>query len=128
MFKLGANTQLPPPIAFTPPTLNPPPSSASAEQIALGQNSYQDSCIICHGDVGNSGGIFRRGLFPELALSPALASPELFAAIVLEGARAQNGMASFAEIISAQDAEDIRAYLIERANITKQAQQLQQQR
>ncbi len=128
VFKLGANTQLPPPIAFTPPTLNPPPSSASAEQIALGQNSYQDSCIICHGDVGNSGGIFRRGLFPELALSPALASPELFAAIVLEGARAQNGMASFAEIISAQDAEDIRAYLIERANITKQAQQLQQQR
>jgi len=128
VFKLGANTQLPPSIAFTPPTLNPPPSSASAEQIALGQNSYQDSCIICHGDVGNSGGVFRRGLFPELALSPALASPELFAAIVLEGARAQNGMASFAEIISAQDAEDIRAYLIERANITKQAQQLQQQR
>ncbi|MES2626197.1 MAG: PQQ-dependent dehydrogenase, methanol/ethanol family [Pseudomonadota bacterium] len=123
VFKQGANEQLPPPIEFTQPVLDPPPSVASAEQITRGQNAYQDNCIICHGDVGNSGGIFRRGLFPELALSAALGSPELFSAIVLDGVRAQNGMVSFAEIISADDAEDIRAYLIERANITKAAQQ-----
>jgi alcohol dehydrogenase (cytochrome c)/quinohemoprotein ethanol dehydrogenase len=126
VFKQGANEQLPPPIEFSLPELNPPPSIASAEQITRGQNAYQDNCIICHGDVGNSGGIFRRGLFPELALSSALGSPELFSAIVLDGVRAQNGMVSFANIITPDDAEDIRAYLIERANITKAAQQARQ--
>jgi PQQ-dependent dehydrogenase (methanol/ethanol family) len=127
VFKLGASGQLPPPIEFTAPELNPPPSVASAEQIARGQNVYQDNCIICHGDVGNSGGIFRRGLFPELALSPALASSDLFSAIVMDGVRSQNGMVSFAAIITPDAAEDIRAYLIERANITKAAQQQRQQ-
>lgn len=121
VFELGATEQLPPPIQFTMPELNPPPSVAEAAQIARGENTYQDNCIICHGDVGNSGGIFRRGLFPELALSSALGSPELFSAIVIDGVRAQNGMVSFANIITPQDAEDIRAYLIERANITLQA-------
>jgi quinohemoprotein ethanol dehydrogenase len=116
VFKLGATEQLPPPIDYTPPALNPPPSTASAEQIARGEKLYTDNCWICHSDVGNAGGLLRRGLFPELAVSAALGSPELFSAIVRDGIRAGNGMASFAEILSAEDAEDLRAYLIDRAN------------
>jgi quinohemoprotein ethanol dehydrogenase len=126
VFKLGADVQLPPPQEFTAPTLNPPPSTASAEQIARGEAYYQDNCWICHSDVGNAGGLLRRGLFPELAVSPALASPELFAAIVLDGVRAQNGMVSFAQILTPEAAEDVRAYLIDRANATLQQQQQQQ--
>jgi quinohemoprotein ethanol dehydrogenase len=76
--------------------------------------------------VGNAGGLLRRGLFPELAVSPALASPELFASIVLDGVRSQNGMVSFANILTPETAEDVRAYLIERANVTLQAQQAAQ--
>src|SRR5690606_20413297 len=116
VFKLGATQELPPPIEYTPPALNPPPSTASAEQIARGEELYIDNCWICHSDVGNAGGMLRRGLFPELAVSPALASPELFSAIVRDGIRAQNGMVSFADIVSEQGAEDLRAYLIDRAN------------
>jgi quinohemoprotein ethanol dehydrogenase len=123
VFKLGATTQLPPPIEFTAPTLNPPPSTASPEQIARGEDLYLDNCWICHSDVGNAGGLLRRGLFPELAVSPALASPELFASIVLEGVRSQNGMVSFANVLTPETAEDVRAYLIERANVALQAQQ-----
>jgi len=123
VFKLGANLQLPPALEFTMPQLNPPPSIASVQQIALGEKSYQDNCIICHGDVGNAGGIFRRGLFPELALSSALASPELFSAIVLDGVRSANGMVSFADIITVEQSEAIRGYLIEQANRTLQARQ-----
>jgi quinohemoprotein ethanol dehydrogenase len=126
VFRLGANTQLPPPIEFTAPTLNPPPSTAPPEQIARGENFYQDSCWICHGDVGNAGGPLRRGLFPELALSPALGSPELFASIVIDGVRTQNGMVSFANVLSREDAEDVRSYLIERANVALAAQQARQ--
>ena len=103
--------------------MNPPPSTASPEQIARGEDFYLDNCWICHSDVGNAGGLLRRGLFPELAVSPALASPELFAAVVLEGVRAQNGMVSFANILTPEGAEDVRAYLIERANVALQQQQ-----
>ncbi|MGV3590933.1 MAG: PQQ-dependent dehydrogenase, methanol/ethanol family [Gammaproteobacteria bacterium] len=126
VFKLGANVQLPPPLEFTAPTLNPPPSTASPEQIASGENLYLDNCWICHSDVGNAGGLLRRGLFPELAVSPALNSPELFKAIVLDGVRSQNGMVSFAHVLTPETAEDVRAYLIERANVTLQQQQTAQ--
>ena len=39
-----------------------------------------------------------------------------FAAIVLGGARAANGMASFADVLSPEQAEAIHHYLIARAN------------
>ncbi len=123
VFKVGADLQLPPPQEYTAPTLNPPPSVASADQIARGEQLYQDNCWICHSDVGNAGGLLRRGLFPELAVSPTLGSPELFAAVVLDGIRAANGMVSFSHIVDAEGAEDLRAYLIDRANATLQQQQ-----
>ena len=107
VFKAGASLQLPRPQEYTAPTLNPPPSTASAEQIARGEQLYQDNCWICHSDVGNAGGLLRRGLFPELAVSPTLGSPELFAAVVLDGVRAANGMVSFAQVLDAAAAEEI---------------------
>jgi quinohemoprotein ethanol dehydrogenase len=60
--------------------------------------------------------MFRRGLFPDLAYSPALHSRELFDAIVLDGVRAGNGIASFADALSADDSKAIRGFVIERAN------------
>lgn len=116
VFKRGGAAQLPPPVQFTPPPLNPPPSTASADEIARGEQLYQSACWLCHENPGNAGGMFRRGLFPDLAYSPALASPALFEAIVLEGVRAPNGMASFADVLNVEEAEAIRAYLVDRAN------------
>ena len=72
--------------------------------------------MLCHDDPGNAGGFFRRGLFPDLAYSPALASREAFTAIVIDGVRAANGMASFSGVLDADGADAIRAYLIEDAN------------
>ncbi len=123
VFKLGENKQFPPALSYTPPELNPPPSVANAEQIDRGEVLYQANCWICHETPGNAGGVGRRGLFPELVLSPALASSELFSAIVIDGVRSQNGMVSFANVVDTRGAEDLRAYLIERANITLQARQ-----
>jgi PQQ-dependent dehydrogenase (methanol/ethanol family) len=121
VFKRGGGAQLPPPVEFTPPALDPPPSTASAQVIAQGEQLYQANCWLCHEDPGNAGGFFRRGLFPELALSPALASSEVFGAIVLDGARAASGMGAFADVLSAADAEAVRAYVIERANAARPA-------
>ncbi len=72
--------------------------------------------MLCHDTPGNAGGFFRRGLFPDLAYSPALASREAFAAIVLDGARAANGMAGYAGVLDAAGADAIRAHIIDRAN------------
>jgi mono/diheme cytochrome c family protein len=116
VFKRGASMELPPAVAFTPPPLNPPPRFASAEDIARGEQLYQQNCWLCHETPGSAGGIFRRGLFPDLAYSPALASQEAFAAIVLGGARAANGMASFDDALEQADAEALRAFIVDRAN------------
>jgi mono/diheme cytochrome c family protein len=116
VFKRGASAELPPPVAFTPPPLSPPPRFASAEDIAHGEQLYQQNCWLCHETPGSAGGLFRRGLFPDLAYSPALASQEAFAAIVLGGARAANGMASFDAALDRADAEAVRAFLVDAAN------------
>lgn len=121
VFKLGADLVLPEPEPYTPPPLDPPELTATPEQVSRGASLYGTHCWICHSDVGNAGGLLRRGLFPELAVSPALHSQELFDSIVLQGVRSSNGMVSFSNVLNADDTQDLRAYLIERANAALQA-------
>jgi len=121
VFKLGADLVLPEPEPYTPPPLDPPELTATPEQVSRGASLYGTHCWICHSDVGNAGGLLRRGLFPELAVSPALHSQELFDSIVLQGVRSGNGMVSFSNVLNADDTQDLRAYLIERANAALQA-------
>jgi quinohemoprotein ethanol dehydrogenase len=116
VFRRGATVALPPKREFTPPPLAPPAATATAEVVARGQTAYDANCVLCHDAVGNAGGLFRRGLFPDLAYSPLLVSREAFATVVIDGARAGNGMASYAGVLSADDADAIRAYVIDRAN------------
>jgi PQQ-dependent dehydrogenase (methanol/ethanol family) len=123
VFKAGASGQLPPAQEYTPPPLNPPPSEASIEEITAGEALYQDNCLLCHDNPGNAGGLFRRGLFPDLAYAAALNSSELFEAVVIDGIRSANGMASFAPVLTPAQAETIRAYIIDRANTVLAAQQ-----
>jgi quinohemoprotein ethanol dehydrogenase len=116
VFRRGGNAQLPPAADFTPPPLNPPPSVAAAEEIARGRTLYDASCALCHEEPGNAGGLFRRGLFPDLAYSPTLGSAAAFDAIVLGGARSANGMASYATVLEAEETDAIRAFIIDKAN------------
>jgi PQQ-dependent dehydrogenase (methanol/ethanol family) len=116
VFKRGASAELPPEIPFTPPPLNPPPLTASDAEVERGRILYEANCVLCHDAPGNAGGIFRRGLFPDLAYSPALASREAFAAIVLDGARAANGMAAYAGVLDGAETDAIRSFVIGRAN------------
>jgi quinohemoprotein ethanol dehydrogenase len=116
VFRRGANAQLPPETPFTPTPLNPPPATAAAAVVARGRAAYDANCVLCHDDPGNAGGLFRRGLFPDLAFSPTLPSREAFAGIVLDGARSANGMASYSGVLDADGADAIRAYLIDKAN------------
>ena len=81
------------------------------EQIALGRDHYGRYCAVCHGVVAISGGVM-----PDLRYSPVTSSADAFRSIVLDGTLQDKGMASFAEVLSADDAEAVRAYIIGEAN------------
>jgi PQQ-dependent dehydrogenase (methanol/ethanol family) len=119
VFTTDGSTVLPEPVSFTAPQLNPPPMTASAEEVAAGQEHYNATCSLCHGN----GGAARGANFPNLLVSPMLHSQEGFDAIVLGGARQERGMVSFADRLQPEDTAEIRAYLISRATEALAAQQ-----
>ena len=111
-FKLDAKKSLPPQPPQEQPLLTPPPSTASQAEIHHGEAVYQRFCSGCHGDVAVSG-----GLLPDLRYSSTLASDQWFK-IVRDGAYQSLGMVPFGKEVPQQDATDIRAYIIFRANET----------
>jgi alcohol dehydrogenase (cytochrome c)/quinohemoprotein ethanol dehydrogenase len=119
-FKLGGAASLPMPHEIQEAALRPPKSIANPATIAKGENLYQRYCAACHGDVAVSGGVL-----PDLRYSSTLANDQWFA-IVLRGMLESNGMISFDKELNRQDAANIRAYVIFRANQSlaeKKAQQ-----
>jgi quinohemoprotein ethanol dehydrogenase len=113
-FKLGGKGTLPAAPEVKPQVLSPPPSSASLPVVQKGEALYQSFCGSCHGDVAVSGGVL-----PDLRYSSTLANDRWFS-VVLDGLLRQYGMVSFAKQLSRKDAEAIRAYVILRANQSKQ--------
>ncbi len=111
VFAIDGAAVLPTPVSFTAPQLNPPPLTASAEEVAAGQQHYNANCAICHGN----GGAARGANFPNLLVSPMLNAQEAFDSIVLQGVRQERGMVSFADRLQPADTSAIRAYLISRA-------------
>jgi quinohemoprotein ethanol dehydrogenase len=117
VFSLNGTTQLPPEKKFTPLPLDPPPSTASAALIETGNQLYSKNCAACHGDRGQT----RGANFPDLTRTPLLHSQEGFNVIVLGGALASRGMASFAPALTPTDTQAIREFIIKRANDVKNA-------
>ena len=115
-FNLGGQAKLPPlPAGFKPP-LNPPAATATADQVHQGALLYGRYCGICHG-----GSAVSAGVTPDLRYTAFLGSDSFFD-VVLGGALKSQGMVSFAKVLTHDQAADVRAYLIQRANDTKAAQ------
>ena len=114
VFKIGGEAALPemPTLAQSP--LDPPPSRASDETIALGKVKYARYCAVCHAPaaVGSTE-------LPDLRRSGALGNAQAWQSIVHDGALRDVGMVSFSESMSAEEIEAIRAYVIQRANEDK---------
>jgi quinohemoprotein ethanol dehydrogenase len=104
VFKLGGKATLPVTAPRAIPA--PPPQTASAETVAKGEVAYNKTCRICHG-----GNLISGGMTPDLRFMSA-ATHQQFEAVVLGGARADRGMASFADVVSVDDVEAIHAYII----------------
>jgi len=107
VFKLGGTAKLPPmpPASKLPP---PPRLTATEDVVREGAKLYADTCSSCHGKDANGGVKDLRYMSPE--------THEAFLDIVLRGIRSEQGMASFADILTKEQAEAIHAYLIARAN------------
>ena len=109
VFKLGGEASLPPAVD-KPLSIDPPPLTATAEQVAEGFQQFMIYCMPCHGDGAVSGGVT-----PDLrALTPE--KHAMWDAIVLGGMHWQNGMVGFSGVLAKEQADNIHHYVIERAH------------
>jgi quinohemoprotein ethanol dehydrogenase len=119
VYKLDGKAKLPPPAPYTPPVLNPPPEFGDAELVSKGEAQYNAHCASCHGNNTPNGRVST--VFPDLRYAGAIWATDAFKAIVIDGALQKDGMVSFRKMITPQDAESIRAYVVHTANLAKNA-------
>lgn len=107
-FRLGGKARYVVPPADKPEIgALPEPDAALVE---AGRMQFHKTCWMCHGDTAvNHGGV------PDLRYSQAITDPAVFRSFVLDGAAEPLGMPNFGKDLTAQQAEQVRAYLIRRA-------------
>lgn len=118
VFKLGGKSKLPAMPAADDLPLDPPGLTAAANVVQGGAQLYGRYCTVCHGDAAvQAAG--RGGIIPDLRYSGTLSSAENWQMIVHDGALKDNGMVSFAPVMSKGEIDSIRQYVIARANEDK---------
>jgi quinohemoprotein ethanol dehydrogenase len=78
--------------------------------LSLGRRTYGVHCMRCHG-----GGVVSSGLLADLRFASADVHAQ-WDEIVLGGTRAGDGMASFADLVSREEARAVQAYVIDRGH------------
>jgi len=119
-FKLNGQAQLPETVEQqrTLPDLSD--ISVDSETATQGFAVYDRYCINCHG-AGAVGG----GVIPDLRYSPFLQNPQAWRQVVLHGALAEQGMASFAKELDSRAAEAVRQYVITRNQFARSVGDIQ---
>jgi PQQ-dependent dehydrogenase (methanol/ethanol family) len=104
----GKATVKPPPFGHPGPPVPAITATQEPHTVHKGALLFNSHCFLCHGLNAVAGPL------PDLRYSRKEVL-DSFASIVLGGARASNGMPSFQKILSANEVEAIRAYVIARA-------------
>ena len=110
VFALGGAAAMPPVEKRSPPRVEAPVPIASAATVDRGRDLYAGQCLFCHGVGAKSS-----GLYPDLRHATR-AIHETWNDVVLGGTRQDGGMPSFADRLTPDDSQAIRAYVIERAH------------
>ena len=108
VFKLGGTATVTPYPRPEPVTIDLTGASSAGDATA-GLTLYNNNCLHCHGP--NASGRY----LPDLKTSPMLLSADAFKSVVIDGARAAQGMVSFSRYLTADQAESIRAYILTEA-------------
>lgn len=114
VLKIGGKAKLPPAPKTETLTLDPPASTGTPAQVKQGHGLFARFCSVCHGDSATSGRIN-----PDLRYSATLADADAWKAVVIEGILKDNGMVSFAPVLTEAEAQSIRHYIIDQANYDK---------
>lgn len=85
----------------------------TADQLQLGMVQYARNCGLCHGPLGISSGVL-----PDLRWSAYSGDAEAWQAVVAEGALTDQGMVSFSALLTPEEIEAIRAYVIAQGHNT----------
>ncbi len=104
VFKLGGSAVPTPPARPEEPFVQPPPATATQAQIDAGEVKFVEECSRCH--------VLGPSTTPDLRKLNA-GIHAAFKDIVLKGVLAQAGMERFDDILSAEDVDNIHAYLID---------------
>ncbi len=117
VLKLGGS-DIPKPAPRTEePYRQPPARVGTAAQVSTGRSLFFTWCSKCHT-------LGAPAVTPDLSrLNRGIGSADAFKAIVLQGALLPLGMARFNDVLSAEDADDIHAYLVDQSWQAYDAQQ-----
>ncbi|MGB3624234.1 MAG: PQQ-dependent dehydrogenase, methanol/ethanol family [Henriciella sp.] len=114
-FKLGGEAEIP---ALDESLLIEPTPKAEPfgdeETLQAGLVHFSRNCAVCHGMLGISSGVL-----PDLRWSAYTANEEAWKGVVIDGNLADNGMVSFADVLTPEDSEAIRAYVIAQAHMNE---------
>jgi quinohemoprotein ethanol dehydrogenase len=108
-FKIGGVETPLPPKQTKIETPAPPDTKIKTQLIAKGAALYDFNCFICHGNFGDK----HLSQHPDLSKLP-VAKHMLFKDIVLKGILSENGMASFSNALSEEDAEAIHQFILKK--------------
>ena len=107
-FKLGGAATPLPPLRQALKTPEPPQYPGLPDAMAArGATLFASKCSLCHGGRGEA----QLSAYPDLHRIPA-AIHAVFDSIVLGGKLSSMGMASFADVLKADDVQAIHAYLL----------------
>lgn len=122
VFKVGGSKKLPP-VTWTQLAVpKPPVVPDGAAMRDGGARLFGANCVGCHGISAISGNVI-----PDLRRSPIIQNAEAFKGYVIDGWMKEAGMPGFGGILTAADAESIRAYLAREAELLYQRKQADKQ-
>lgn len=83
----------------------------SEDQLQAGLVHYARNCAVCHGPFAVSSGVL-----PDLRWSDYSGNADAWHAVVREGVLGDAGMVAFDELLTAEEVEAIRAYIVKQAH------------
>ena len=119
VFKLGGDVRLPATQPRDTRIPEQPPLTASASELAQGDQLYHEICANCHAPLGREYITGTRAIDLRRMTAETHAT---YLAIVLGGSRSTLGMRSFDDSLDEQEVEVIRQFVISKANEARQAQ------
>ena len=117
VFKLGGEEMSPPVQSIAKVNPVAPSMTTDALTIARGEYEYHEHCQFCHG-----AGVIGGGVIPDLRYLDEVGH-KTFLGVILGGMHSEKGMASFKDVLSLEQANQIQAYIISQAKLTGVSQE-----